>query len=56
MPSWLIRVRDIVWTSVFAVVLAIIAVFSAILVPNNIGLIIGAGFASVTMAILSLRE
>lgn len=56
MPSWLIRVRDIVWTSVFAVVLAIIAVLTAILVPNDIGLIVGAGFASITMAILSLRE
>jgi hypothetical protein len=56
MPSWLIRVRDIVWTSVFAVIFVIIAVLTAILAPNSIGLIIGAGFASITMAILSLRE
>jgi hypothetical protein len=56
MPSWWIRVRDIVWTSVFAVVFTGITVVSAILVPNNIGLIVGAGLSAVTLAILSLRE
>jgi hypothetical protein len=56
MPSWLIRVRDIVWTSVFAVVLVIIAVLSAILVPNNIALVVGAGLSAIALAILSLRE
>jgi hypothetical protein len=56
MPSWLIRVRDIVWTSVFAVILTVIAVFTAFLAPNNIGLIVGAGLSAVTLAILSLRE
>lgn len=56
MPSWWIRVRDIVWTSVFTVVLVIIAVLSAILVPNSIGLTVGAGLSAIALAILSLRE
>ncbi len=55
MPSWWIRVRDIVWTSVFAVVCVLVAVFSALFVPNSIELVVGAGLSAVSLAILSLR-
>jgi hypothetical protein len=56
MPSWLIRVRDIVWTSVFAVISVIIAVLTAFLNPNAVGVIVGAGLSAIALAILSLRE
>lgn len=56
MPNWWIIVRDIVWTSVFSVILAIIAVFTALFVDNSIEIVVGAGLSSISMAILAMRQ
>ena len=55
MPNWWIIVRDIVWTSIFAILAVILTVLVAIFAPTNLGLIIGLGFSAVSLAILSLR-
>jgi hypothetical protein len=55
MPGWLIRLRDIVWTSVLAVALSVVAIVLA--VAGVGGLVVPGVFAltSITMAVLSQR-
>lgn len=55
MPSWLIKIRDIVWSSVFAVVLAVAAVLTAIIAPDAVALVIALASGSVTSALLAQR-
>jgi len=55
MPNWWIIVRDIVWTSIFAILAVILTVLVAFFAPTNLGLIIGMGISAVSLAILSLR-
>lgn len=55
MPSWLIKIRDIVWSSVFAVVLSIAAVLIAIINPDAVALSIALGLGAITSALLAQR-
>ena len=55
MPSWLIKIRDIVWSSVFAVVLSIAAVVVAIIAPDAVALVLSLGLGAVTSALLAQR-
>ncbi len=55
MPSWLIKIRDIIWSSVFAVVLSVFAVLVAIIAPDALSLSISLGLAAVTSALLAQR-
>jgi hypothetical protein len=56
MPNWWIIVRDIVWTSVFAILAVILTVLVALFAPSSLGLICGLGFSAIALSILSLRE
>ena len=55
MNSWLIRLKDVVWTAVFAVALAVVAILVAIIVPSALSLVIALGLSSVSLALLSWR-
>jgi hypothetical protein len=55
MPSWLIKIRDIIWSSVFAVVLSLAAVLIAIIIPDALSLSISLGLGAVTSALLAQR-
>jgi len=54
MPSWLIRLRDVVWTAVFSVVFIIVAIALAVALPGS-SLPIVFGLASVSCALLAQR-
>jgi len=56
MPSWLILLRDLVWSSIFAILAVIATVLIALFVPNNIGLILGTGLSAISLSILALRS
>lgn len=53
MNSWLIRLRDIIWTAVIAVVLIFASVIVALVSPSSVGLIIALTGASISLAVLS---
>lgn len=55
MNSWIVRLKDVVWTAVFAVALAVVAILVAIILPSAITLVVALGLASVTLALLSWR-
>lgn len=55
MPSWLIKIRDIIWSSVFAVVLSVAAVLVAIIAPDAVALVVALGAGAVTSALLAQR-
>ena len=55
MPSWLIRLRDIVWPAVLAVVLAVLAILIAIIFPQALAAVLALGISSITMALLAQR-
>ena len=55
MPSWLIKIRDIIWSSVFAVVLAAAAILVAIIFPEALSLSLSLGLGAVTAALLAQR-
>jgi hypothetical protein len=55
MPSWLIRIRDIIWSSVFAVVLSALAIIVAFIAPDALSLSISLGLGAVTSALLAQR-
>ena len=55
MPSWLIKIRDIIWSSVFAVVLAAAAILVAVVAPEAVSLSISLGLGAVTSALLAQR-
>jgi len=56
MSSWLIRLADVVWTSVFAVLFAITAILFAIFLPNAVALAISLAGTSITLALLAQKE
>jgi hypothetical protein len=56
MPNWLFRLRDVVWASVGAVVLAGLSIISALSAPERPVLAISLGLAAVTMGLLATRE
>jgi hypothetical protein len=56
MPSWLIRLRDIVWTSVISVALVVVALVSALIYPEAMGFSLTAGVSAVALAILSTKD
>jgi hypothetical protein len=53
MNSWLIRLRDIIWTAVLSVVLAVASVLVAIISPSSVGLVLALSGTSISLAILS---
>lgn len=55
MNSWLIRLRDVVWTAVFAVALAVASILVALVVPSAISVVLALGLSSVSLALLSWR-
>ena len=55
MPSWLIRLRDIVWTSVLSVVFMIVSLALAVFVPDVFPVAVCFGIASVSCALLAQR-
>jgi hypothetical protein len=55
MPSWLIRIRDIIWSSVFAVVLVAASILVALVFPEAVSLSIALGLGAVTAALLAQR-
>jgi hypothetical protein len=55
MPSWLVRLREIVWSAVFAVVFIVVAVALAVFVPSA-GVLAGVlAVSSVALAVISQR-
>jgi len=55
MNSWIVRLKDVVWTAVFAVALAVVTILVSIIVPSAISLVLALGLASVSLALLSWR-
>lgn len=55
MNNLLVRLREVVWTSVLAVALGITAILVAVLFPAKIILVFGIGSAAITFAILAQR-
>jgi len=55
MNSWIVRLKDVVWTAVFAVALAVVAILVSLVVPSAISLVLALGLASVSLALLSWR-
>jgi hypothetical protein len=53
MNSWLIRLRDIIWTAVIAVALIFASVIVALVSPSSVGLIVALTGASISLAVLS---
>ena len=53
MNSWLIRLRDIIWTAVLSVVLAVVSVLIALISPTSVELVFALSGASISLAILS---
>lgn len=54
MPSWLIRLRDVVWTAVLSVVLLVVAIALAVFLPGSL-LPVVLGLGSVSCALLAQR-
>jgi len=55
MPTWFIRLNDIVWPAVIAGVLAVVDIVVAIASPTNLGAILALGLSAVTFALLAQR-
>jgi hypothetical protein len=53
MNSWLVRLRDVIWTAVISVVLAVLGVLVALVFPSLVGLILALVGASISLAVLS---
>jgi hypothetical protein len=53
MNSWLVRLRDVIWTAVISVVLAVLGVLVALVSPTSVGLILALVGASISLAVLS---
>lgn len=56
MRNWLLLVREIAWTAVISVILAVIGVFLVIFSPDLFNLALILGISSASFAILSNRE
>ena len=55
MPSWLIRLRDVVWVAVFAVALAVAAIVCALFVDGSFDVVIALSGAAITCGLLAQR-
>jgi hypothetical protein len=55
MPSWLIQLRDIVWSSLLAAIFALAAIVVALVAPAQSPLATVLGLNAITFALLSLR-
>lgn len=55
MPSWLVRIRDIVWTAVLSVVCVLLSVVVAIFIPGLPALAVALGLAGISLALLATR-
>lgn len=55
MPGWLIKLRDVVWTSVVAVVLAVVAIVLAVASIGSPVLPVVFALTSISMALLAQR-
>lgn len=55
MPTWIIRLRNVVWSSVFSVLLSSVAVLVAIFNPQAIALTLSLGLAGVVSALLAQK-
>jgi hypothetical protein len=56
MPSWFVKLADIVWTSVFALTFAVASVITSIVAPSDVALVISFAGFSVTLALLAQRD
>jgi hypothetical protein len=55
MPSWLIRLRDVVWVSVLAVTLAVLSIFCALFVDGSFDVVIALSGGAITFGLLAQR-
>jgi hypothetical protein len=55
MPTWFIRLSDIVWPAVIAGILAVVDIIIAIASPTSLGVILALGISAVTFALLAQR-
>lgn len=55
MPSWMLAIRDIVWTAVGSVVFTIASVLTAIFTSNT-AIVVSLAGTAITFAILSQRD
>jgi hypothetical protein len=55
MPMWFIRLRDVVWSAVGSIALAVAAIITAIVAPDAVALTIALGSGSVSLALLAQR-
>lgn len=55
MSGWFIKLRDLVWTSILAVVLAVVAISLAVAGVGSPALPIVLALSSISMAVLSQR-
>ena len=56
MPSWMIRLREVLWSAVIAVVLCASAVLVAIFNPSAVALVVALGLSAIVLALLAQRE
>lgn len=55
MQRLMLILREVIWSSVLAVVFSTLAILSAIIAPNNLALVLAFGFTAVVSAVLSQR-
>jgi len=55
MPSWLLRLRELVWPAVLALVFALASVLTAFVAPGSLSKVVSLGLAGITMALLAQR-
>jgi hypothetical protein len=56
MPDWFTRLRDLVWTSLGAVVCLGFSLLVALFSPERLSLTLSLGLAGVTLGLLAQRE
>lgn len=56
MPMWFVKLRDVVWASVLAVVFTVVATLVAVFAPDAIGVSIPFALTGVTFALLAQRS
>jgi hypothetical protein len=56
MNGLLLRLRDVVWSAVIAIALAVLSIVVALISPDAIALVGALGLGAVTSAVLAGRE
>ena len=56
MPTWITRLRFLVWPAIIAAALAVLAVLVPLLAGDQLDLVLGLGLASVTFGLLAARS